>query len=296
MLDPQLTYYSLGSGVTAFSTTRHGGHSIGCYGGMNVNAYCGDNPDNVSRNRQLLSGLLGISTERLVMPHQVHGTEIRQISEAFFSLSQAERQQQLEGVDAVMTDAYDVCIGVSTADCIPIIIYDAQHHAVCCIHSGWRGTVKRITRKAVATMMTVYGSQTAQLRAVVGPGISMKNFEVGNEVYAQFAEASFSMEHIARRYPAADGGEKWHIDLFEANRLQLHGAGLLPENIQVTGICTYEFCSDYFSARRLGVESGRIFTGALLRQGDEGRQFPGKSRKSGKSGKSGPPRKTGLAK
>ena len=233
MTEPQLTYYPLGEGVTAFSTTRHGGFSRGNYGEFNVNRYCGDAPEAIRQNRRLLSLKLGVTDDRIVMSHQVHG----------------------------------VCIGVSTADCIPIIIYDPQHEAVCAVHAGWRGTVQRIAREAMLAMITEYGSNPSQLQVVIGPGISMEAFEVGDEVYDAFAAANFSMEAISRRMPAMDGTsvEKWHIDLWACNRLQLQAVGVLPEHIHVSGICTWQQSDDYFSARRLGIQSGRILTAALLR-------------------------------
>jgi copper oxidase (laccase) domain-containing protein len=87
---------------------------------------------------------------------------------------------------------------------------------------------------------------------------------VGDEVYATFAEAGFPMTRIAKRYPAGQG-EKWHIDLWEANRLQMAAAGIKAENITIAGICTYTRHEDFFSARRLGINSGRIFSGILLK-------------------------------
>ena len=169
-------------------------------------------------------------------------------------------------MDALMTDVKGICIGVSTADCIPIIIYDSQHAAVCVVHAGWRGTVQRITRDAVLAMVEAYRSEPSQLQAVIGPGISLEAFEVGDEVWKQFADASFPMEHISRRMLAMGGGseQKWHIDLWECNRLQLQSVGVLPQHIQMSGICTYKHYSDFFSARRLGVESGRIYTAAMI--------------------------------
>ena len=144
MPKPRLTYYQLGEGVTAFSSTRHGGSSQGNYGEFNVNRYCGDDPEAIARNRKALCKELGIRDSRLVMPHQVHGTGISQIGKTFFLLSEDIRSTALEGVDALITDVKDVCIGVSTADCIPIIIYDPQHQAAGVVHSGWRGTVANI--------------------------------------------------------------------------------------------------------------------------------------------------------
>ena len=266
-MTPELHYYHLSEGVTAFSTTRHGGFSTGNYGEFNVNRYCGDDGDAIRRNRQLLCSVLSISDNGLLMPHQVHGVGILKVTPELLTSSETAREQALEGIDALMTDVKNVCIGVSTADCIPFIIYDPQHAAVCVVHAGWRGTVQRITRDAVLAMVTAYHSEPSQLQAVIGPGISLEAFEVGDEVYRQFAEASFPMESISRRMPAMNKmhEEKWHIDLWAANRLQLHATGLLPQNIQVSGICTYTNHSDFFSARRLGIDSGRILTAALLR-------------------------------
>lgn len=266
MCEPQLTYYPLGEGVTAFSTTRHGGYSCGNYGEFNVNRYCGDTQEAIRQNRELLCTRLGITDDHLLMPHQVHGVQIRQITKEFLATSTAEQMAALEGVDAVMTDVHDVCIGVSTADCIPIIIYDSVHQAVCTVHAGWRGTVQRIAREALLSMIAAYGSRPSQLQAIIGPGISLEAFEVGDEVYDAFVAADFPMEHISRRMSAMDGSpiEKWHIDLWACNRLQLQAVGVLPEHIHVSGFCTWHQYNDYFSARRLGIHSGRILTGAIL--------------------------------
>ena len=248
-LKPELTYYDLAEGVTAFSSTRHGGYSEGPHGEFNVNLYCGDAPETIAANRKALCKLLRIKDDRLVMPHQVHGTEVRRVD--------APQQEVIEGVDAVMTDVPGLCIGVSTADCIPIIIYDPQHHAACAVHAGWRGTVKRIAEVAVRAMCDTYASVPSQMRAVIGPGISLESFEVGDEVCQQFADAGFEMSRIARKYA------KWHIDLPLCNRLHFEGVGVI--DVRLSGICTYQQCNDYFSARRLGINSGRIFTGVLLR-------------------------------
>ena len=198
MAEPVLRYHGITPGVVAFSTTRHGGYSRGNYAEFNINQHCGDAPEDTDRNLSLLCRKLNIKPGRLVMPHQTHGTEVRQIAEEFFSLPQPARTSLLEGVDAVMTDVRETCIGVSTADCIPILLYDTDHRAACAVHAGWRGTVGRIARKAVAAMQAAYSTRPQSLRAVIGPGISADAFEVGDEVYAEFAQAGFDMERISR--------------------------------------------------------------------------------------------------
>jgi copper oxidase (laccase) domain-containing protein len=107
-------------------------------------------------------------------------------------------------------------------------------------------------------MKSHYGSEGKDLVACIGPSISLESFEVGDEVYAAFEEAGFDMTRIARRY------EKWHLDLWEANRVQLLAHGVLPEHIEVAGICTFQHHEDFFSARRLGIKSGRILSGIQI--------------------------------
>lgn len=265
MSNPQLLYYKMGEKVTAFSSTRYGGCSEGNYSSFNVNRYCGDHEECIARNMQSLKNLLNVS--QVVMPHQVHGTEVFQLKHP---APWEEMADDLEGVDALITDVKGVCIGVSTADCIPILLYDEAHHAAAAIHAGWRGTVKRIAEETVQSMRDAFGTQPELLRAVIGPGISLASFEVGDEVYDQFRIAGFPMDKIARRYPAklppfggTEGGFKWHLDLPLCNRLQLEAVGV--SQIEMSGICTYQQSDAYFSARKLGVNSGRILTGIVLR-------------------------------
>lgn len=265
---PLLTVYDMAGGVVAFSTTRHGGYSTGSYGEFNINRYCGDDSEAIARNREALCQLLGIDDRRLLMPHQVHRAEVACIDAAFLNLTPVERNEKLEGVDAVMTCIPGVCIGVSTADCIPILLFDKQRRVACAVHAGWRGTVQRIAKRAVAAMTACYGSELADIVAQIGPGISLESFEVGQEVYDAFMAEGFCMESISSLMPSSQeaGEEKWHIDLPACNRLQLQEAGLLGEQIHTLPVCTYEHHTDYFSARRLGIRSGRIFTGIMLKE------------------------------
>ena len=248
----------MGEGVVAFSSTRHGGCSKGNYAAFNINRYCGDDEEDIRKNREALCRLLGIGDDRLVMPHQVHETKVAKIDKRIMALNAIDRHEALEGVDALMTNLKGVCIGVSTADCIPVLLYDKAHQAVCAIHAGWRGTLKRIVTEAVEAMTEAYGTQPQQLVAQIGPGIHLDSFEVGDEVYDAFAQEGFDMSAISVRK------EKWHIDLPECNRLQLVDASLLPQNIKVSPVCTFQQATDYFSARRLGINSGRIFTGIII--------------------------------
>ena len=257
---PVLQYYPLGEGVTAFSSTRQGGYSEGRYGEFNINRYCGDSEEAIQKNRETLCQLLGIEDHSLLMPHQVHLAVIAVVDREMLTLPTKEIQQKLDGIDALMTNEAGVCIGVSTADCIPVLLYDPIQRASCAIHAGWRGTVQRIAEKAVARMTEVFGSDPQNLIAQIGPGIHLESFEVGDEVYQTFEKEGFPMDLISKKY------EKWHIDLPECNRLQLVAAGIPETHIAVSPVCTFQQSDTFFSARKLSINSGRIFTGILLQE------------------------------
>ncbi len=203
------------------------------------------------------------STERdaelpyyVVQPHQVHGCEIREVLRADTT------RDELEGVDALVTDVPGVAISVRTADCIPVLLYDPVHKAVAAVHDGWRGTVQRLSQKVISFMHERYGTCAADVLAVIGPGIGPDSFQVGQEVADAFAAAGFPMAEILQdcgpKAPTADnpmnGG--LHIDLWRANEWLLEQAGV--RFVQVAGICTYKENDRFYSARREGTKCGRI--------------------------------------
>ena len=248
--------------VFCFSTTRQGGVSTGAYASLNCTSYTGDDPECVRRNRQILAEALPFPPRELVIPWQTHDTRVLSIGHTYLQSTPRERESQLQGIDALTTREPGVCLCISTADCIPILLYDKKHRAIAAVHAGWRGTAGFITNHVLHHMHTLYGTVGADLLACIGPGISPEAFEVGNEVYEAFRQAGFPMEHIAHRHPTTG---KWHIDLPQANRLQLLDFGIPARQIESCGICTYTRHEEFFSARRLGIKSGRILSGILLR-------------------------------
>lgn len=241
-------YYNISPEVVAFSTRREGGVGCGTYATFNVNPFTGDNPLHVSQNLSILADELGLDSERIVIPRQIHGDKV----------AMADGSSSLEGVDAVVTQTPGLCVCVSTADCIPVLLYDPKRGVVAAIHAGWRGTVADIVGHTVAFMQKHCGTVPNELRAVIGPGIGLQAFEVGDEVYDAFRLAGFPMERMSCRKT------KWHIDLWEANRWLLCNSGV--EQIQLAGICTYQHQDEFFSARRLGIRSGRILNGIFIKE------------------------------
>lgn len=238
------------SNIFGFSTTRHGGCGDGAYATFNCTHYCGDRPENVKANLENLAVSLPKRPRVFVIPRQTHTTNVRVITDV-------PTPEELQEIDAVVTHLKEFCLCVSTADCVPILLYDKVKQVIAAIHAGWRGTVGRIVEKTLGVMKLQYGTEGKDVIACIGPSISLESFEVGDEVYDAFAEAGFDMSRIARKY------KKWHLDLWEANRMQLLAHDVLPENIEVANICTYQNYEDFFSARRLGIKSGRILSGIM---------------------------------
>lgn len=245
--------------VFAFSTTRYGGISVGNYASLNCNLLNGDIPAHVVENRKRLLASLPVTPQEVVYPIQTHETKVASIDKQFLALSDAEKQQYLQGIDALITQEKGICITVSTADCVPVFLYDSQQKAVSIIHAGWRGMVGKIISSALKEMTLHYGSSPTDIHAIIGPSISLPAFEVGEEVYDAFALAGFPMHRIAQRY------NKWHIDLWEAATYLLTEFGVPIEQIERSELCTYTAHQDFFSARRLGVASGRIISGIMLK-------------------------------
>ena len=194
---------------------------------------------------------LGLRLEELALPRQVHSDNI-------CWMKAAGRPEQ---TDAVITDQPGLCVCVKTADCIPILLYDSRKRLVAAVHAGWRGTVARIVQKTIKQMQP---QSPDDIHAIIGPGISLEWFEVGDEVYEAFKAEGFPMERIAKVYPhplPQGNGEAWHIDLWEANRWLLEEQGVT--DIFVEGTCT-RTSMDFYSARRETINTGRNYNGIFI--------------------------------
>lgn len=247
--------------ISHFITTREGGVSKGAYASMNLGWYSSDDNASVCSNFHLLAAAVGLPADRIIAPYQVHKDDIRVLTDDFLSLDAHSRADFLRGADALVTHLPHVCVSVATADCVPVLLYAPDKNVVAAVHAGWRGTVLRIAAKTVRVMVENYGCDASKMVAGIGPSISCEAFEVGEEVVDAFSNASFDLEQIVVRHSVTS---KAHIDLWAANRLQLMEVGLLSSHIETAEICTYTHYNQFFSARRLGIRSGRMLSGIFI--------------------------------
>jgi YfiH family protein len=150
---------------------------------------------------------------------------------------------------------------VQTADCVPILLYDPLSNAIAAVHAGWRGTVQKIAAVTVRKMVVEYGVSATNILAAIGPSISPAVYEVGGEVTEAVLSSIPNAENAILLKPSG----KHHVDLWEANRQVLIESGLLPENIEIVGECSFSQNEKYFSARKEGAKTGRMVSGIMLK-------------------------------
>lgn len=198
------------------------------------------------------------------MPRQVHGSDIVVVDND--TAYDATLELQPVEADAVITREQGRWIGVRTADCVPVLLYDPVKCVIAAVHAGWRGTVCHIVRQTVARLTKDFGVDAADLRAMVGPSISPDAFEIGEEVAQAFVDAGRA-DCIVRESLSAIGKVRYpkpHADLWQSNVMDLLEVGVDLEHIDCTPLCTVEYQDILFSARRQGIGTGRIVSAICL--------------------------------
>lgn len=248
--------------VLAFTTQRGNVNPRNKYSEFNVCNYTGDDALHVLDSRMMLCMQLGIDMDSLIMPHQTHSCRVAVIDNKYMSLDIDKQENALDGVDALVTRLDNVCIGVNTADCVPLLLADPKARVIAAVHAGWRGTVAGIAARAIDTMVK-QGAQPGNIIAVMGPAICQACFEVGDEVVEQFEKAGFEMDSILARDART---LKAHLDLLGANKQILKKSDLKENHIFTPCKCSRCNPATYFSARAQGINSGRTFTGIMLKK------------------------------
>ena len=234
-------------------STRRGGVSTGYFGPMNLGFTRGDAQEAVVENYRRISFITEIHPGDMVFSDQVHGDRILYVDQQDRGKG-IYRPKEMEGVDGLITDKSRVCLVTFYADCVPLFFLDPVKKAIGLAHAGWRGTVLEIGRKMVERFVSDFGSDPADILAGIGPSIGPCCFEVGDDVKGEFAAAFPAWrEEIIR--PAENPG-KSYVDLWTTNRLILEKAGVRPEHITVTDLCTKCHEEYFHSHRRMGNARG----------------------------------------
>ncbi len=235
-------------------STRFGGVSKPPFASLNMALHTGDSPASVWENRRRFANVLQVDATRIVSPRQVHGDTIRIVTAADAGMGARCYDASLWACDALLTKEPTIPLVLCFADCVPLLFYDPVQHIAAVAHAGWKATIANIGQKTVFRMCEAFGSRPQDILAAIGPAIGACCFEVGEEVKDQF-DASFIGK--SKLFVSALN-EKFTIDLWAANRLQLEKAGVLSEHIDSADICTK--CNDdlFYSYRKQHGNTGRF--------------------------------------
>lgn len=190
---------------------------------------------------------INLDIKKAVFMNQVHGDNIAKIDENDKNLY--NKENPVLETDALITNLKNVPLVIQTADCLPIILYCKESESMAAVHSGWRGTVKKIVPKTIELMKKEYDIDIRTMYAYIGAHIFEKDYEVGEEVAIHF-----------RAKRKING--KWHVDNGFESVLQMIDCGLLEENIELSNLNSYN--EMFYSYRRDGKQIGRILTLGMI--------------------------------
>ena len=265
--------------------TRLGGYSKEPFWGLNVSFTTGDDIESVKRNRLLALSALHLDAYPCATLWLVHGADVAVVDERPWEwrfdqpfLTLAEEQKVLLRTatprwkaDAIITRQRDIALATSSADCVPVLLYDPVRDAIGIAHAGWRGTARGIVFATIDAMREEFGCQPGDIYAGIGPSIGPCCYGVSEEVQSLFmGRIEFDVQPTAERYrnlvrESSVFSVRGHahrnslmLDLWETNRNQLLMAGVLSEHIELPGICTSCEKDRFYSHRGEHGRAGRF--------------------------------------
>jgi polyphenol oxidase len=238
--------FSSFTNITAAQSTRKGGFSQSPYDSMNLGSNTDDDKETLLKNKEFFCKELGFEYAKVAKSKQVHSDEILV----------CEAPGSYEGYDALITDKENIFICVSTADCVPILIYDINKKVIAAIHAGWKGTHLQLVSKTLIKMLDTYGTEINDCCAFIGPSIGECSFEVDADV-AKYFDEPYS------RFDSELG--KYFIDLKAHNRNQILNLGVDEKNIEVSPYDTFSSTDLFYSHRKENGVTGRMWTGLMLK-------------------------------
>ena len=179
---PLLDDFPLTHGVTY----RYGGVSEGCFDSFNMGLHVSDTAEAVAENRRRLAQVLGVDPHHLTCGEQVHGVGVTRVTEELVGRGAFSWDDSIPDSDAIHTNLVNVPLLLLVADCVPVLVYDASHHAVAVVHAGWRGAIAHIVERTMNSMHEAYGTMPSDCYLFIGPSIGADSFEVSEDIAEQF--------------------------------------------------------------------------------------------------------------
>lgn len=244
---------------------RQGGVSNSPYNSLNLRPTLVNEKQALQANFQIVAQAIGVQPQYLFFPHQVHGTQVVTImDQAFFSqpgIDQFYQNQQafLDG-DASVTNVAGVALGIITADCAPVLMYDSAHQVVAAVHCGWRSALNGVLANTVQAMETL-AAQTSEIEAIIGPCIAQASYEVDATYRQQFLQHNQAFEQF---FLAGRQVDKYQFSLRDFCQFQLKQLGITK--IAHLDYDTFTEADKFYSFRRDGEQAGRQASVIMLKE------------------------------
>ena len=238
-------------------TTRLGGVSKDKYTSLNLALHVGDNPEDVVSNRVKVAALFGADLDDCVTMRQVHGIHVQKIFLGDKGLGARVYDDSVYEADALVTDQPGILLWCLVADCVPVLLYDPKRRVIAATHAGWRGTLGRISGETIKVMVEDYGCAPENILAAIGPSAGPCCFVVDGEVADLFMAAGF--KDIVVPF-----GDKYKLDLWQANRQAIIEMDVPEKNISTSGLCTSCLTELFFSFRAEEGVTGRFAATIML--------------------------------
>lgn len=245
--------------VNHLFSTRKGGVSEGIFSSMNLSYTRGDHKESVDENFRRIAAVFESTPDKFVCSDQTHTTNIKLVTEEDQGKG-VVREKDYHDIDGLITNVPGLILATFYADCVPLFFVDTAHKAIGLSHSGWRGTVEKMGACTLKAMEKAFGTRPEDVKAAIGPSICQKCYEVSEDVAQQFLTV-FPDNQDDILMPGKEKG-KYQLNLWEANRIVLLQAGILPQNLEVTDVCTCCNSEYLFSHRASHGKRGNL--GAFL--------------------------------
>ncbi|MFD0682597.1 MULTISPECIES: peptidoglycan editing factor PgeF [unclassified Paenibacillus] len=252
------------SGLTAGFTSRLGGVSEHPFGSLNCGLHVQDVPGHVVNNRQLLAEALHAQLNDCTYAEQVHGNEVEVITKEHAGAGIHSREEAIQSKDAFITNQTGIFLHALFADCVPLYFYDPIHRAIGLAHAGWKGTVLQIAKATINAMQREYGTHPEKMLAAIGPSIQGCCYEVDEVVLTRvrevMAELEIDNEAAGKNCSIYEylGNYKYKLSLQQLNRQIMIKAGIMPQHIEISSLCTSCRTDLFFSHRKEGGKTGRM--------------------------------------
>ena len=200
-----------------------------------------------SEDMKRFSDKYGFNYDNIVYNTQVHGADVRIVK------SGDDFTENGKEADGLITNLRNTPLLIFTADCVPVVFYDKKQGVVALVHAGWRGTYGNIAGGMVNIMVANYGCKVEDIKTIIGPSVSVDNYEVSYDLIEKFAALE-----VQGYYKEVDG--KYYLDLWKLNKELLKKCGILEDNIIIIDFCTVRDNDKFFSYRLDNATSKRIGT------------------------------------